>query len=494
MDLLNQLYGGGAAAPNLMKAVLAGDTTGMQTVDQLTSGAALKTESLNNIVKLLENTINDLQLWNMIPKKNIIQNVHQYTQTVSYGEEFGMNFAEGESPVETTSKHRRKSILTSSMGVVGQLTHHAMLVQQIDGKDPYTREVEYKTIQLLTKINQALSTDNSDFDNNKFDGLFKQHYNGISDVFAAENGTGWGLDAYANDSSTFDARGKALSDDLVQDATHAVTNDRFGRADCIISAPAVFKNYVKRFHESKRTNVGAPSAISGATMGQSVNNIMTQFGPLAIKNDIFFDRSVEKKYNTGVSGTVDRPSSPEIDVTTPIAVQTDAATKFGDGAGDYFYAVTAANGFGESAMVLLNTLAQAVSTAQSVQLKWAAGAGNTATSFRVYRTKKDVAVYTTAIYYKILEITPAELTAGYSGGDALTARDLNRRLPGTHRAIVTSRGTDMWEYLQLTGGLQKVDFAVTTLAKRFAVVNYGTPVLYMPGKQVVIENLGSDIT
>jgi len=40
----------------------------------------------------------------------------------------------------------------------------------------------------------------------------------------------------------------------------------------------------------------------------------------------------------------------------------------------------------------------------------------------------------------------------------------------------------------------KLDFAVTTLSRRFAIFNYGSPVIYQPGKIAVIRNIGDDLT
>jgi len=476
---------------DIIKAIIAGSQTGRELTDTLSSGPSLKPESLDPVVKVLENKENHIVLWKMLPKKSVYNTVHEYNQLISYGADVGIFMNEGESPEQTDSVYKRKAALVKYAGIQGELTQQAMLVRQADGKDPYTREVENKTLKLLTQLDQHLSSSSSALVPQEFNGILKQHYDGVLDIY----GTG-GLDTYMNDTVNIDARGKALKDSHVEDAVQAVVNDRFGEASKIISNPIVFNDYVKRFHESKRVMVNNPtSATEGATMGQKVNDIMTQFGKIDVVNDIFFDRRTPKAYNATASSTK-APAVPTcVNNTSLTIVSADTSTKFTDGAGGYFYGVTARNQYGESAMCPLNTTIKAIGATESLDIIFAAGAGTyAATAFTLYRTIKDTAVYTTAKYYPIIEVSAAVLSAsGYDGGAAGTLRDRNRVLPNTHVALVMDPTVEMWEYIQLAATM-KIDFAITTLARRFTVVNYGTPVLYMPGKISVIHNIGRDIT
>lgn len=476
---------------DIIKAIIAGSQTGRDLTDTLSSGPSLKPESLDPVVKVLENKEDHIVLWKMIPKKSVYNTVHEYNQLTSYGADVGIFMNEGESPEQTDSAYKRKAALVKYAGIQGELTQQAMLVRQADGKDPYTREVENKTLKLLTQLDQKLSSSNTSMVPQEFDGVIKQHYTGVLDITG-----GSGLDAYMNDVSNIDARGKALKDSNVEDAVQAVINDRFGEASKIISNPVVFNDYVKRFHESKRVMVNSPaSATEGATMGQKVNDIMTQFGKVDVVNDIFFDRRTPKLYNAAATSAKAPAVPTAVNNTSLTIVSGDTSTKFTDGAGGYFYAVTARNQYGESAMCLANTTIKAVSATESVDFIFTAGSGTyAATSFTIYRTEKNTAVYTTAKFYPIIEVAAATLAAsGYDGGAAGTVRDRNRTLPNTHVAMVMDPTSEMWEYIQLAATM-KIDFAITTLARRFAVVNYGTPVLYMPGKIGMIHNIGRDLT
>ena len=475
---------------DIVKAIIAGGQTGRELTDTLSSGPSLKPESLDPVVKVLENKEQHIVLWKMFGKKSVYNTVHEYNQLVSYGADVGIFMNEGETPEQTDSIYRRKAALVKYAGIQGELTQQAMLVRQADGKDPYTREVENKTLKLLTQLDGKLSSSSDKAVPQEFKGIFQQHYDGVLDITS-----GGGLDTYANDVTFIDARGKALKDSHVEDAAQAVVNDRYGEVAKVISNPKVFNDYVKRFHESKRVIMGgSQQGVSGATGGQSVNDIVTQFGKVDVVNDIFFDRRVAKVYNAPASNAK-ASAAPGLTINSCLeVVSADTKTKFTDGAGTFFYAVTSMNRYGESAMVLCNNAAQAIAATESLDITFTAGVGTyAATGFRIYRTKKNTANYTTAKFYPIIDISLAEHTAGYDNASAGVVRDRNRILPDTHRALVMSPSDEMWEYIQLAATM-KIDFAITTLARRFAVINFGTPVLYMPGKISVIHNLGSDIT
>ena len=127
---------GGAAENDIIKAIIAGSQTGRELTDTLSSGPSLKPESLDPVVKILENRDKHIVLWKMFPKKSVFNTVHEYNQLVSYGQDVGIFMNEGESPEQTDSIYRRKAALVKYMGLQGELTQQAMLVKQADGKDP----------------------------------------------------------------------------------------------------------------------------------------------------------------------------------------------------------------------------------------------------------------------------------------------------------------------------------------------------------------------
>ena len=498
MDLYN--YSGTEAtnplesmsSEEILKAMEAGLLTGMQYDNQLNNGGGLKPESLDSVLKNLENRLDQLVFWNELNRQKIDNTVHQYNQLYKYGQEVGIFSQEGETPTETDSVYRRKSIVVKFTGVSGQVTHPGMIVKTVVGS-LYTKEVENKTILLQTILDKKVIDADSNKVPEEFDGVFAQHISGINDITGGLVGktSEQILDAYFGDIAVLNANGSVLNDALIEDAAQAVVNDRNGVIDRIVSSPVVFNNYVKLFHESKRVIVGMAGGVVGATMGQSVNDITTQFGKVNIRADKYFDFAQPIKLGRGK--TSDKaPNAPVRDTSTPVKVDTDAKGVFGSvHAGNYFYAITAKNRYGESEPVLMNDTEQAVGATQSVTLKFTGAVSSPypETCYVIYRTEKDPVDKATADFYPIFEVSKTELAAGWDGASAGEVHDRNRWIAGTKSALVYFNGSEMMEYLEL-GGTMKLDYAIVGPRRSFSVLNYGTPVEYMPGKIARIINIG----
>lgn len=498
MDLYNYndlaAFGGADNTADVLKAMEAGLQTGMQYDNQINNGGGLKVESLDAYIKVLANRLNQLVVYNEMPKQRIENTVHQYNQLYKYGEEIGIFNREGETPEETDTQYIRKSIIAKFMGVTGQVTDPATLAKLAGGMNMYTREVQNKTTLLLTLIDTRLTDADSTCIEEQFDGIFRQHMMGVA---AVDKGSTEGmsteqiLDAYYGSQAVIDAQNGILTDALVEDAADRVVNVYNGYIDRIVSAPVVFNNYVKKFHESKRVVVGMSNSVVGATMGQSVNDIMTQFGKVAVKTDKFFD--VRRPIKASATATSPKaPATPVAGGTKP-AVIADAKTNFTLHAGSYGYLVTAKNRYGESAPLKLTDTALAVAANQSVDLQWTAGVGGAyqATAYVVYRTKKVTALTDTTEYYPIFTIPASMLAAGYDGAAATKVRDRNRIIAGTKSALIYYNDSQINEYLQF-GDTRKLDFAITAPSRRFAILNYGTVCLYQPAKICRIINIGDE--
>lgn len=502
MDLYNYNQSGngvdlmdGISTQEVLKAMEAGSMTGMQYNNMINNGGGLKVESLDSVLKILTNRLNQLVYYMEMPKHKIDNNVHQYNQLYKYGEEVGIFNTEGETPEETGSQYRRKSILTKYMGVTGQVTHPATLAKLAGNMNMYTKEVENKTILLQTIIDARLVDADSTCVPEQFDGFFRQHLLGLNEM---DGGTAEGktaeqlLDTYFNSPAVIDAQGQVLNDSLIQDAANVVVNVYNGYIDQIISNPIVFNNYVKQFHESKRVIVGLGGSVTGATMGQSANNVTTQFGKIDIKNDRFFDE--RKPITSGKKATSAKAPLTPVRGTAIKVNAADTKTNFGQHAGSYGYLVTAKNRYGESAPLNVTTGgAQAVASTESVEFGFTAGVGGAyqATSFVIYRTKKNAVLNANTEYYPIFEVPANQMATGYDAAAANCVRDRNRIIAGTKSALVYYNDNQINEYLQFADTM-KMDFAVTAPSRRFAILNYGTPVYYQPAKIVRIVNIGEE--
>ena len=475
----------GAEMYDLMKAMSAGAQTGRDLNNTDTSGAALKTESLDPTLKVLTSTDQHIKFWKLLPKEKAYNTVEEYNQLKDYGSSIGIFNNEGETPQFTDSIYTRRSVLIKYAGVSGEVTHPFTLVNLGSGVgNALAKEVQNKTQYLLRSINKSLSIGDSSKIANEFDGFFAQHFAGIA--------TDGSLDTYANSSAVIDARDSALTDSNVEDAAQAIVNDGFGSVTSIIGAPIIFNDYVKRFYANKTVMVGNPTqATTGAIMGQKVNTIQSQFGAVEVNDDIFFDYKAPNAYNASATST-QSPVAPVLG--SAVAVQTDTNTKFANFNSTYWYAVTAKNRYGESAMTLLNTVGQAVLATQAVDLSFTQTDGPYASeSFVIYRTRAGETNYTTAKFWPILTISKTQLATGFDGGAAGIVRDRNRVIPGTYKAIVTDFTTDVVAIKQLAP-LLRMDLARVSPSYRFMVLAYLTPVLFAPKKMAIITNIGRNLT
>jgi hypothetical protein len=467
----------------------AGDTTGQGLVGTLTSGAALKTESLDAMLKVLTSQDKHIVLHKILPKQDAFNTVEEFNQLVDYGLNIGIFNKEGETPQFTDSIYRRESVLIKYTGVSGEVTHPFTLVRLGSGVgNALAQEVKNKTQFLIRALDKAYPVGDSRLVADEFDGIFKQHYVGVTGLAAP---TAANLTKYFHDSCVVDARGYVLSDKMVEDAAHAVVNDNFGMVSSIIGPPIVFSNYVSQFHESKRIVVGLNGAVEGATMGQSVNDIMTQFGKIGVISDIFFDYKVSKAYNEAAT-SAKAPAAPVAAGNLTNAV-TDTDTMFTDSAGSYWYGVTAKNRYGESALTLLDTAVQAIQATEACDLTFTHVDGAYAAEcFVIYRTEKGAAAYTTAKFYPIFTVTRSDFGTGFDGAGAGSVRDKNRFIANTHSAIVLDNSMDVWSLKQLAP-IMRMDLARTSPSFRFMVLAYLTLVLFAPKKITRIVNIGANV-
>lgn len=470
----------------LAKAMSATSETGQQLIGELTSGAALKTESLDPMLKILTNQDKHIVLHKMLPKQKAYNTVEEFNQLVDYGLDVGIFNSEGETPQFTDSLYRRESALIKYTGISGEVTHPFTLVRLGSGLgDALAQEVKNKTQFLIRALDKAYPISNSRNVSTEFDGIFKQHYTGVTGV---TDNSGW--TAYFNDSTVVDARGSILTDALVAQASHAVVNDNFGMVSQIFGPPIVFSNYAAQFTSMKVALLGYETT-KNAVGGQSMKQIATQYGDADIVSDIFWDWK-GSKVSTAAATHAKAPAAPVADGVSPAAAVADTTNHFGSAfAGDYYYGVTAKNRYGESALTLLTATALAVDATESVDLKFSHTDGAyAAESFVIYKTEKDAVLTAATKFYPVFELTRADLTAGVEGADPGLVRDRNLIIPNTYSAVVTENSLDVWGLKQLAP-IMRMDLARTSPAFRFMILAYLTMVLYAPKKLARIVNIGT---
>ena len=467
----------------LFKAMSAGQITGRETNNMLdASGASLKVESLENTMKILTSQPKHTPLFAKIAKKPATNTVEEYNQLVSYGNFDGGFTVEGELPESADSVYRRKSQLVKFVGVVGGVTHPMQLVSTGSGvANMIAQETKNKASLVMQMMEQYLPFADSRIVPEHFNGLLSQHET------ESEYGT---LEGYMTSGSVIDCGGSVLTDTFIENGVKT-TVDNFGIANTLIGPPAVFSNFVTRYHDKKMI-YPIPSMVRDGVFGQRVNEIITQNGGVEIIQSNFFRNSmaIGGKRSSSLASSSKAPAAP---TSVSASAVSDPVSKIRTAeAGDYYYAVTAKNRFGESAL----TLSSLVSTiaGKAVDLTVTPGSGAyAATGFCVYKTEVDPADNTVA-FYKVFEVSASALAQGSDGGAAGVIRDRFRYMPNCDQSFLIEWDPDQVFAFKQLAPMMKMNLAITAPISRFMVLLYGTPILYAPRKAVRLINIGKRIS
>lgn len=460
----------------LQKALEATASAGRDVDGQSTagSGAPLKVESLEKTLRVITFKKSDIVVWQDIPKLAAFNTVEEYNLLEDYGTEVGGSLLEGELPNSQDSTYRREHQLVKFYGTTRQVSHPMQLVRT-SISDVMQQEIMNGTLWLLRKINKSLITADSSIIPTEFNGVYAQHESQFATV-----------SAYFADETVIDLRGYGLTENLVEQGMRVII-DNFGDADTLYAPPIVLSNFAKSLYTYKRQMLPVPAA---TTVGGSISEVQTQFGRLKLKYDKFMNRPATKLGNAAAVGT-GAPNAPTVGG-APIASPADADSNIDAyTAGDYFYAVTAINRFGESAPLLINSGAiHTVAAGDAVDLQFVDGGGATpATGYRIWRSEEGAATAAGATYYHLFDVSTAELAAGYDGAAATKVRDRERVMPNTDQAFMLENTPEIWAFKQLAP-LMKMDLATLAPATRFMILLYGTPIMYQPTKIVRFVNIG----
>lgn len=476
---------------DLVKAVEAGTITGRETADLQTPGsiAPLKYESLDRNVKVLQNKIDEYKFWAKMPKTSVFNTVHEFLQLAQYGQRRSNAVAEGEVPKENDSLYVRRAENVKYVGETRRVSDIAMRVRTPYGNEGsggiLQREVENGILSLTQTLDFMLFNANSRIVPLEFDGLKELH----KDIKYWAN-----LETYENSPSVIDLRSAPLDEDTISDAALSIVD--FGRGSMnnalLYAPPIVLTEFTKNFTTNNQKYIipNSPAQTKG-NAGQLVAGSYTQLGYVPFEYDIYIARRPARR-TTDIATSLDAPQTP---ITPTITTVTDPLGKFFNFNGDYFYAVSAVNRFGESTLLPLSASLVSVTAAQSVNLGWTDPAPisgtEPATGYIVYRSEKNPA---TALadtpLYPIIEVSTTEKTAGYDGGTAGLVRDRNRIIPNTEDAFVMQFDDQVLEFAQLDT-MKKVMLPQSAyLGQVFTLIQYGMQMLYAPKRVVRIQNIG----
>ena len=463
--------------------------------------APLVPQSIEQTLASATFTLNDLKLWQMIPKVQVTNTLHEYAVINEHGLDLDPFIQEGggsSSDFGTSqSSYERKSVKIKYMAERRQISDVASLVGII-GANPnaVAEETERGTLSLLRKVESQLFHGNEDTNVLGFDGLIKQ----ISrDGALQENG----LRALSQNQK--DHAGAALNPETLQSVLGELTSSpRFGKPDFIMCEPKIYSSLIRasiadgRHDSMMLVNYGDRGV---QTYGAGPNiHIMGPMGPVPVISSTFLhNQFTAPSASTGASGipALVRANVTLAEVASP-ANFTDGATFDGS---SIVYKLVAVNNKGYSAPITITGLgsddsggAINPSNAQVVEFlfdsTWlAARLAEDANSYvRVYRSEQGGAASTCVL---VQEISLAKASANSYGAGTRKFQDWGHNKVGCGNVVIGQMTQDNIEFARLLDFLRK-PLASVSAAQQFMLMLFGSPVVKTPKKNFVLRNVLAD--
>ena len=447
----------------LNKALTAGQAVNKPEVVSAGDGFPLRVESLENTLRVTTYKMEQIVFWRSLTKIPAYQTVEEYNTLSNYGQNDDSLFvAENQTPESEDSTYERNYAIVKYMGTRREVTHVMQQIRPAHG-NVIAQETVNGTMHLLKGIEKGLFFADSSLCALQFDGYHKL------------------ITANAPASNVIDLRGGYLTEDLLCDAANIIFDaPNYGLPNELYLNPKVKADLAKTFFPKERHNTFDDKS---GVIGSNITGFEGPTGVIKLKGDVFIQDGGAP--NAAPVGDVTKiPGTPSI--TETLTSPADATAQFTvDDVGSYFYFVVACNRFGRSISVNCGSgdAAVEVSAGDKVVTKitpsTSGGAGATEW-YELYRSPKNGAVTTTRLIQRV---------ANGNGTGVQTLTDKNETLAGTTTAIMVQNDPEVMAVKQLSPMI-KIPLAIVSPAIRWMQLIYLVPVLYIPGRTVLIKNIG----
>lgn len=447
-----------AQVDELNKALAAGQDINPPGAATAGDGFALRVESLERTLKNVTYKMEHIRFWKQIPKIAAYNTVEEHNEIQSYGVNTDAGFIdEGDLPEEDDSTYERKFAVVKYLGTTRRVTHVMTLVRPAHG-NVISSETVNGTMHLLRIMERALFEARSDLSPLQFDGYRKL------------------LEDNAPDSNIIDLRGAPLSEDILTDAALTIQDaPNYGTPTHLHLNPKVKADLVKTFFPKERH----PTFQAQANLvGLDIKGFTSPAGDVAFEPNVFITDGGGPNA-AAVGDASKRPGTPTI--TAAAAVAADPASKFSaDDVGSYWYKVVAVNRYGRSAPVLVDAGAVAVDEGEKMSFGVTPGGSTAVGWYELYRSAKDGATGSERLILRV---------PNGAGAGQQTITDYNDNLPYCTCAYLFQQNLESLSFKQLAP-MVKIPLATIDSSIRWMQLLYGVPVLYTPGKNVLIKNIG----
>ena len=443
--------------------------------DSAASLSPLVPQSIEGSLASATYTMNELQLWKMIPKTPVSNTLHEYVVVNEHGFDIDPFIGEGggaESDFVTNqSQYERKSVRIKYMAERRQISDVASLVGLIgDNRQALSEETMRGTMSLMRKVERQLWYGNESLQEKGFDGIIKQVRDGAPN-------------------NVLDLDGSAPTPLLLQEALGEVYSaPNFGKPDCIYVEPRQHAELIKQSvesgrHDQFRVNQGA----QGLTFGNANLSIMSPYGAVPVKAAPFLHFA--NRMPTSGFGSL-APAAPSFSA-LPSANNAAAGSKFkAADAGDYIYAVIAVGDQGYSAPVIADGVnAVSVIADDSVTFSIAAsglarGSSQAPRYYRIYRSSAGGDLSSMRLIKEIAAPSNA----------VLAVTDLNDGADGQKYdcspIIFAQHDPNVMEFVRLLDFIRR-PLAETASVKPFLLMLFGSPIVKVPTKMFMLDNCGT---
>lgn len=448
-----------------------GSQVGYQT-GAVPSGEALSPlvpQSIEGSLSSATHTMQELSLWPMIPKTSVSNTLHEYVVVDDHGFDLDPFIPEGGGSSDdfatNESRYRRESVKIKYMAERRQVSDVATLVGLIgDNRNAIAEETMRGTMSLMRKVEKQLWYGSEALNANGFDGILKQ----MRDNAPSEN--------------LIDLSGSSITPLLLQDALgEAYSAPNFGRPDCIYVEPRVHADLIKQAVASGRHDQFQVLAnqSQGLTYGSQSINIMAPFGPVPVKAAPFL-HFASKRPAAGFAG---HGIAGDLNVAIASANAVNAASKFGaSDAGDYIYSIIGVGPKGLSKMKVL--AAETVAQGESVTITLPADANYS--MYRIYRSAKDL-----DSGHLLIAECAADGTDFVDHNDGISTDKSNQQKYGCSPILLAQHDPQVMEFVRLLDFIRR-PLAETASVKPFLLMLFGSPIVKVPSKMMLIENVGSN--
>jgi len=456
--------------------------------------APLVPQSIEQTLASATFSMTDLKLWQMMPKVQVSNTLHEYAVINEHGLDLDPFIQEGGGSSSdfgtSNSSYERKSVKIKYMAERRQVSDVASLVGII-GANPnaIAEETERGTMSLLRKVESQLFHGNEDTNGLGFDGLLKQIQRDLASGLNEDGQRDY------NDNQT-NLAGVALTPEKLQEVLGELhSSPRFGRPDFIMMEPRVYSGLIKdsidkgRHDSMMLVNYGDRGV---QTFGAGPNiHVMGPQGPVPVISATFMHNQF--KAPLASSGLSSLQGGPSVAVggnavtAAAIAKPASLTTTSGFNGSAVIYKIVGVNQKGYSAPITLAsvspTSAQVVEfTIDDSKLDNLDGAFD---YLRIYRSENGGAADTCVLVH---EINISKAIANTYAAGAKKFHDWGSKLVGCGDVMIGQMTQDNIEFARLLDFLRK-PLASVSAAQQFMLMLFGSPVVKTPKKNYVLRNV-----